>query len=258
MIDISALLSSTESALLIVSKQAFDLASGLQNAAPGDDTRAPNKSVHYLFEMAEILNEYAEKCKKLSDGSAYDQANKLFEYIEEVTKTDIATREKFGVKDKFRFIRDQLLTLQNLVAANVQTFQQENVKKEDVLAPDDTVIFVYLYNAQGLTIDAWRKMVHPSVFYEHSVNRPIYTEKTRIEYYINRKVNKLQHAYLAVAIKSKDILPDDATGPQKDIYDNPIIKVREGSLKVERVISFTHNGIDYELTEEGALVRKIV
>ncbi len=54
---------SMKDALNDIAKQANALGAGLQNAAPGDRSGAPNNSVQYLFAIAEALEKIAEDCE---------------------------------------------------------------------------------------------------------------------------------------------------------------------------------------------------
>jgi hypothetical protein len=113
---------------------------------------------------------------------------------------------------------------------------------------------VYLYNSQGVLFPTWQKMVTAAVLYEYSVNRPIYAEQSLIEAYIRSKTNKAQHAYLAVAIKPTDIIKTPAEA--KDAIGGALIKVREGTLLINKLVLFTHNGHEYTLSETGVLTKK--
>lgn len=65
MSDIMIIAASAKTTLLEIAKQAAALGTGLQNAAPGDKTGAPNNSVQYLLQTSEVLTKLAEDCEKL-------------------------------------------------------------------------------------------------------------------------------------------------------------------------------------------------
>ena len=92
------------------------------------------------------------------------------------------------------------------------------------------------------------------MFYEYSVNRPIYTDKAAVENYIRSKPNRIQNAFATIAIKKIDLLPSPEV--VKDSLGNTLVKVREGSLKFEKLFSFTHNNQEYVLTATGEIVKK--
>lgn len=185
-----------------------------------------------------------------------EKIEKLLQLMHEAVQRDAELRGQFNVGDKFRFIRDRLVALVARIEENLATLQQETEKKKDTLAEDEALIFVHLFNAHGLTVQSWQKMVHPSVFYEYSVNRPIYSEKMHIESFIRGKPNKVQHAFITIAVKKHDIMSAVAEA-MKDPIGHPLIKVKEGSLKPNRLLLFTHNDLDYVVNENGMLVKKI-
>lgn len=69
MSDSAILAATVKTTLLEIAKQAAALGSGLQNAAPGDKTGAPNNSINYLLSAAENLYKAADECDKYSTTS---------------------------------------------------------------------------------------------------------------------------------------------------------------------------------------------
>lgn len=181
------------------------------------------------------------------------QKETLLQLVRDAIRRDNELRDEFKVGDKFRFIRDRLLALQARLEESLATLQKETETKEIVIAEDEIVVHVYLFNALGINVQTWKKMVSPSVFYEYSVNRPIYAEKAHIDSFIRSKTTKVQHAYLSFAVKKVDIL--SVAEVMKDTIGNPLLKVKEGAFKPKRVISFTHNEIVYKISDDGELVK---
>lgn len=64
MSDIANMTASVETTLRDIAKQSYALGVGLQNAAPGEKLGGSNKSVDYLLAIADVLNQYADQCKK--------------------------------------------------------------------------------------------------------------------------------------------------------------------------------------------------
>lgn len=64
MSDIVIIAASAKVTVTEIAKQANALATGLQNAAPGDKA-TPNNSVQYLFSMSESLYKIAEEYGKI-------------------------------------------------------------------------------------------------------------------------------------------------------------------------------------------------
>ena len=176
---------------------------------------------------------------------------KLVELVREAVERDAVLRKKYKIGQKFRFVQDRLCTLLEQLEKSLPVMtQREQVSAE--IEADEVPVYVYLYNAQGTILRNWQTMLTPKVFYEYSVNRPIYAEKSDIEALLRSKSNKLHHAYLTVAVKSADIISRDS----KDTGGNRVIKVKEGVLYFKKLIAFTHNEQDYVLNAQGEFVKK--
>lgn len=191
-----------------------------------------------------------------ASGEQKDSQIALLELIRKAIEQDEALRVKFEVNDKFRFVRERLSEVLTFLETEQATTQVVKVDAEVGLQEGEVPVYVYLYNAKGVLLQNWINMLTPKVFYEYSVNRPIYADKTQIEAMLRAKTDKPQHAYLTVAVKSGDIVQSASESTQKDSLGNPLIRVREGSLKIERLISFTHNGNEYRLNQQGEFVKK--
>lgn len=182
-----------------------------------------------------------------------DQHEKLIELVRQAIRQDEALRQLHSVGDKFRFVRDRLAgLLQNLEQHPVLSSQSETSSERQIMA-DEVLVYVYLFNANGTHLSSWQNMLTPKVFYEYSVNRPIYREKSQIEALLRAKSNKLQHAYLSIAVKKSSLLSQESN---PDALGQPTIKVKEGALQFEKLIAFTHNHIDYVVNQEGEIVKK--
>lgn len=183
-----------------------------------------------------------------------DQKEKLLELVKNAISQDQALRDQHKIGEKFRFIREKLQALLARVEGELSALKIEEESKTTTLAPDEVFVYVYLFNAQGLVFQTWKKMVNASVFYEYSVNRPIYGDIKHVEANIRTKTNRNQHGFITVAVKKENILSSPTE--TRDINGNPVLKVKEGSLRFERFLSFTHNEHEYIISPEGELIRK--
>jgi CRISPR/Cas system-associated exonuclease Cas4 (RecB family) len=177
---------------------------------------------------------------------------KLMQIVNAAVDKDNGLRAELKIGDKFRFIRERLLALQKNIDDTLKTIKTEVQENKSTLAEDEALVYVYLFNAHGIDLKSWIKMLHPSVYYEYSVNRPIYGEKSHIEAVIRNKTSRVQHGYLTVAVK-KDLILRKGDEGFKDNLGNPLLKIKEGSLRPERLMSLTHNDHEYVLNEDGAL-----
>lgn len=180
------------------------------------------------------------------------QLHQLVTLVNNIVAQDTALRAQYQIGDKFRFIRDHLQTL-------VTTLENQRQALEPVQKNTSTTgvthipVYIYLYNTKGLILKSWQDMLMPKLFYEYSVNRPVYAEKRFIEEFLRSRNNLAQHAYLTAFIDPNDILSAEES---KDLIGNPLIKVREGSLHSSNFVVFTHNEQDYVLDARGNLIKK--
>lgn len=179
-----------------------------------------------------------------------EKNQQLLELVRKAILQDNQLREKYEVGDKFRFVRERLDLLLKTMEQETENLANQLKKTTKDVLPGEVPVYVYLYNANGLTLKSWLNMLSPKVFYEYSVNRPIYADKAAMENFLKFKTNKNQHAFLTMAIKSEDLLSKP--------NEHGIVKIKEGSLHVDKVLLFTHNEQDYALNEDGELVKASV
>jgi intracellular multiplication protein IcmQ len=196
------------------------------------------------------------RSKSLMPNTNKEQNKKLLQLMRNAVQQDNEMRQKFQVGDKFRFIRDRLNALLARMEEGISALEKEDEQKVIHIADDEMVVYVYLYNAQGLAFQTWQKMLNPSVFYEYSVNRPIYADLSFVEAFVRSKTNKMQHAYLTIVIKKQDVITTQGAEIQKDALGNPLIKVKEGSLHFIKMVAFTHNSIHYIVNDRGEVIKK--
>lgn len=178
------------------------------------------------------------------------QTDALLTLIKEALHLDDTLRGEHQIGQKFRFIRDRLNALKHNVEENVSTLATESERKKDTIEANEQLVYIYLFNAQGAVLSSWQKLVNPAVFYEYSINRPIYRTQADIDAYIRTKSNRLQHGYITIAVKKSDVVNEELA------EDRAQIKIKEGSFKIDRFISFTHNGQEYLLNASGQLIKK--
>lgn len=181
------------------------------------------------------------------------QKEQLFELMREILSRDETLRDAFQVGDKFRFIRDRLRALSIKVEDALREIQAESIAASPLLSEDEVLVYIYLYNAQGLVFQTWQKMLNPAVFYEFSVNRPAYIDKNHVDQFIRSKTNKAQHGYLTIAVKKQAV---SALESAKDSLDQPLVKVKEGALLFNRLFSFTHNEKEFSVNDQGVATPK--
>jgi hypothetical protein len=243
-------------ALRTLAAKIQQLATGLQGAAPTPAGGA-SASVQYLFEMAEALLQMT--ATGATDTSTSQQYEDLLVTLRAIVAKEAALREQRQLGERFRFVREQLqVILEATVAlAPVAVVSQAVAEAIEGLA-DKRLVYVYLFNAQGLDLRSWHRMLTAQALYEHSINRPAYAEKTHIEALLRKKANLHQHAYLTVAVAPTEIqvLVAETTDIADDALTHGTARLKEGSLRTGQLVAFTHNGVEYSVTAAGELVKK--
>ena len=185
-----------------------------------------------------------------------ESKERLLQIISQAVSQDTALREQLQIGDKFRFIRDRLVALEQQIEEALRDIKVETDETKSLVAENEQLIYIYLFNAHGIDVSSWLRMLHPSVYYDHSVNRPIYGAKEHVEAVIRSKTNRIQHGYLTMVVK-KDHIIQQGDGGKMDSLGHSLLRIKEGALQPDRLVSFTHNGMDYTLNEDGDL-EKIV
>jgi hypothetical protein len=177
--------------------------------------------------------------------------NELLSLIQEIEALDQSAREKYGIGNKFKFVSNEIEAiksqLSNQLSLKGSVVQQKNL---DMIAADEVLVYVYLYNTNGLSIPTWVNFLTPKLFFEYSVNRPAYTDINSVRALLRSKPNKVQHAYFSVAVQSANIFDDAVI---KDALENPLIRVKEGAYQLDKLIRFYHADIEYRLHLDNIL-----
>lgn len=189
----------------------------------------------------------------MSSHDEQERHAKAIQLVRDAVQNDAQLRQKYEVGDKFRFVRERLTALLENLENHLSVPAGEVKTEASSELNDEVIVYVYLYNAQGALLRSWQPLLIPKVFYEYSVNRPIYTDKSHIENVIRSKPNRQQHAYLTISIKRHDIL---SSGNQQDALGNPLVKIREGTLYFKNLVVFAHNNEEYVVGANGEIIKK--
>jgi len=151
-----------------------------------------------------------------------------------------------GIRKKLEELRQQYLEdlgfelpeLAEAVSAVLDT--QANAVKEEPLQE----IFISLYNADGNNIKKWEILING--LNRQIISRPILAREEDAQSLIRAKANLANEAYVILRVPKKDILPLPSNfALSVGSLQGKIIKVREGSLKIENIIKFVHVSGNY-------------
>ena len=107
-------------------------------------------------------------------------------------------------------------------------------------------VYVSLYQFAGERMDRWLNMV--KLLPEHYVGRPIYRQLEHIQEWIRSKRCRAE-AYAIVWVKTENIIPCTETAPQ-DRFGHEFLTLKAGSIRLENLVAFVHDGKSYRLVEE--------
>ena len=86
-----------------------------------------------------------------------EQKEKLLQLMLDAMRLDAELRETYQVGDKFRFIRDRLNALKTNLDEHLSELQKKIEKGPDAPAEHEMLVYVYLFNAQGVLLQTWQK-----------------------------------------------------------------------------------------------------
>lgn len=179
----------------------------------------------------------------------------IYREVEALVQEEKELRKKYGVGDRYKAITSRLESLFKYVQQAVSLPQQETVieRASPALSENEQYVFVHLFNNKGKILSRWEAMLSPRQLMEYSVNRPIYAEQKQVEAYIRSRANDDEHAFLMMKIEQSDVLQGEASTHNHDSLDQPLLKLKERTLKEEGLIYFFHKGVRYILSR-GRLV----
>tara|TARA_B100000508_G_C11433476_1_gene264672 strand:- start:547 stop:1188 length:642 start_codon:yes stop_codon:yes gene_type:complete len=207
----------------------------------------------YLQHVSAMLKQYAEKIRNLHPGDA--AVKRMHELLKEVKAREAALRDATKIGVRFNVLRTQVDKALDEFEQALSNFHvdedADEVDHNKVLADDEMPVYIYLFNSQGHVFDSWKSMMKPSSIREYSVNRPVYLKLEHVEEVLRAKTPREHHGFVEVIVKKADILSFDA---MHDKFHHPLARLKEGALKLERVLRFHVNRQDYQVSPDGKIL----
>lgn len=113
-----------------------------------------------------------------------------------------------------------------------------------------TRVYIMLYQMKGDCLESWANAVRTLPSY--CVTRPIYQHEEHVQEIMRSKRGR-SDAYVSLWVRKEDVVSDQVFS--QDRYGHALINIREGSIKLENIIEFVHDGNHYEFIE-NQLVQK--
>ncbi len=185
---------------------------------------------------------------------------------ENTTKKRTETRNKLlalidrtinqGHWDSSLFYRNILKKLEEMRQYVLSTLgdKEQDLSHSEVAAVEEKTgyrrVYIMLYQIKGEYLETWVNAVKTLPGY--CVTRPIYNQEEHVQEIMRSKRGK-SDAYVSLWVKAEDIAAGNALS--QDRFGHPLINIREGSIKLENMIEFVHDGNTYQFIE-NQLVKK--
>jgi Dot/Icm secretion system protein IcmQ len=111
-------------------------------------------------------------------------------------------------------------------------------------------VYIGLYQSIGESLESWAATVRSLP--EHAVGRPVYGVPEHIEEMVRVK-NSRTEAYVVVWVKQTNILPHQLGLQLCDRFGHELLNLRAGSIQLEHIIEFVHDGKKYALINNQLL-----
>lgn len=211
----------------------------------------------YLQTLYDELDKLLVELEEMSAGED-DFAQKVDAYIAKLVELESESREYYDVGVRFSVIRNLIQSVNQYVKESIKQRELEQASQESEQTDEDQgrEVYVYLFNILGRKLSSWYHLLSQQSLMEHSVNRPIYGRRSHVEELLRSKNSLEQHAFIAISVDPSDITMDMTDSVLKDNLGNPLMRVRQGALRLENVKYFHHMDRDFELTKEGTLAPK--
>lgn len=109
-------------------------------------------------------------------------------------------------------------------------------------------VYISIYQADGINLESWRTTIKGLT--EYTISRPIYKQEAHIKSLMGAKIDSQCSAYVCVDVKESDIVPAHAGKPIQDKFGHELLTLREGSVKLENIVEFVHQGRVYNLAQD--------
>lgn len=180
----------------------------------------------------------------------------VFQLVEELIEKEKLLRQEHQV-ESLKLLQNQLLGIRGRLTEHLPlTDPSANLcptyHKDIDLQLDEMLVYVYLFNAQGLQLSNWIPMFSSdAALKDYPVNRPIYVKRRHVEALINSKADPVQHGYLIIKV-NKDTV-DKTVAPCNDNFGNPLYRLKSNALSKDKIVGFYHHQHLY-LWQQGKLV----
>jgi len=157
-----------------------------------------------------------------------------------------------GVEKKVRDLRTEAAELVNKLSAELNAKQPGGgaAKSASTVASFMETVFISIYQHDPNDLRKWEKTLKSIT--EYSVTRPIYGVEDHVQEMIRARPDPNKEAYIAVDVKTADIIKGLAGKASADKSGHELLAIRDGGVLSRHIKKFVHAGKVYEF-HNGAL-----
>lgn len=154
-------------------------------------------------------------------------------------------------------------TLKPLLAIKIEAETELNNLSEkagqktieiQALSEDEVEVYIALFQSDGHNISKWAMQLRSLDRYV--IGRPVYQNAEDVEKRIRLRAAGSNEAYVSVAIKKMDILPQDPlAAPLKDSFESVLLSLKEVAVRNGRILMFVHDRTRYHFVD-GQLIKQ--
>lgn len=146
---------------------------------------------------------------------------------------------RFNLKNRLRFLDPSFEEVTQETAA-IQTINTATSGEPAVHSPaaDQTEAFVSIYNAEGINLLKWEKIL--LTLEKQFVTRPVYATEKEMRAVMRTKINRRNDAYISFYLLKTDITPPKDGKAPLDRQGNALLLLKDTALKLQNINRFYH------------------
>ncbi len=206
-----------------------------------------NQEKTQLTEMAEAYYEQAPH----NDETYLNYCKKIIAMIDNILAAGNWEDSLFlrNTVKPLKQIREQAIALQQQILGQHDTATHEHKKP----GPNKKFVYISLYQSDGHNLKQWELQLKSIA--QHMVARPAYQHEADVQKSIHQKIEQASEAYAVVVVDNSALNASRFQPPRHDRNGHLLLTLPSGSVSVENIIEFVHQGQHYHFVK-GQLAQK--
>lgn len=136
-------------------------------------------------------------------------------------------------------IREQAMALKK--DATLTAADQQVVLR--ALSDDEMLVYISIFQSEGHNLRKWELQL--GSLRSHLLGRPVYEKEENVAKVIRQKLMQVSEAFVVVAVNKKDIQSFAYQAERVDRFGNPLLTLKDSSVKTENIFEFVHQNQRY-------------